>query len=107
MQIKIDAENVSLLAVPEILASDLSKDLNLAQWKAILLECASEPTAECPAKLMSIFASKACRSAVMFNDVLSKMECERIVRQLAVCKHPFMCAHGRPCITAIARIPTS
>jgi len=106
VQLKIEANSVWLLAVPEVLASDSSKDLNTAQWKTILLEAVSGSTVQCPAKLMSTFCSKACRSAIMFNDVLSRTECERIVRQLAECKHPFICAHGRPCIAAVAQIPS-
>lgn len=32
----------------------------------------------------------------MFNDVLNKQDCEKLVRRLALCAFPFQCAHGRP-----------
>lgn len=32
----------------------------------------------------------------MFNDVLSIEDCKALVRNLASCVFPFMCAHGRP-----------
>jgi len=39
--------------------------------------------------------SRACRSAVMFNDVLSVPDCKDLVARLGECAFPFMCAHGR------------
>lgn len=49
-----------------------------------------------PQGILDIVNSRACRSAVMFNDVLSKRDCEDLVEALANCKFPFLCAHGRP-----------
>ena len=40
--------------------------------------------------------SRACRSAIMFNDSLSLEECETLVDKLARTRFPFICAHGRP-----------
>ncbi|KAK4496123.1 hypothetical protein PRZ48_012102 [Zasmidium cellare] len=48
-----------------------------------------------PAKLLEMLHSRACRSAIMFNDVLSKEECELLLEKLAKCVFPFVCAHGR------------
>jgi DNA mismatch repair protein MLH3 len=53
-------------------------------------------TATCPKDLLNMANSRACRSAVMFNDTLSLVECEGLVERLADCAFPFMCAHGRP-----------
>ncbi|KAG2208722.1 hypothetical protein INT47_007821 [Mucor saturninus] len=50
----------------------------------------------CPKGIMEILKSRACRSAIMFNDVLSLQECKEIVGNLSHCKFPFQCAHGRP-----------
>ena len=41
----------------------------------------------------------------MFNDVLGREECEGIIRRLGGCERAFICAHGRPCVAAITRIP--
>jgi DNA mismatch repair protein MLH3 len=40
--------------------------------------------------------SRACRSALMFNDELSKEQCRTIISRLSECAFPFQCAHGRP-----------
>jgi DNA mismatch repair protein MLH3 len=50
----------------------------------------------CPAALVNLINSRACRSAVMFNDELNLAECIHLVGKLARCVFPFMCAHGRP-----------
>lgn len=49
-----------------------------------------------PQGLLDMVNSRACRSAIMFNDSLSKQDCENLVKELAKCKFPFLCAHGRP-----------
>lgn len=52
--------------------------------------------ASCPPALVELVNSRACRSAVMFNDQVSVEECRDLVRKLSGCVFPFMCAHGRP-----------
>jgi len=49
----------------------------------------------CPKVLLEMLNSRACRSAVMFNDVLSVPDCKDLVARLGECAFPFMCAHGR------------
>ncbi|KAL7276305.1 DNA mismatch repair protein [Rhizina undulata] len=49
-----------------------------------------------PRGLVEMVNSRACRSAVMFNDPLTIEECATLVRKLGQCKFPFQCAHGRP-----------
>lgn len=51
---------------------------------------------DCPEGLIDLVNSRACRSAIMFNDELSIEECRELVRKLCGCVFPFMCAHGRP-----------
>jgi DNA mismatch repair protein MLH3 len=48
--------------------------------------------------------SRACRSAIMFNDVLSLEQCEMLVRKLADCVFPFQCAHGRPSLVPLVEL---
>jgi len=50
----------------------------------------------CPRGIVEMIHSRACRSAVMFNDDLSQEECEEMLRKVAECAFPFQCAHGRP-----------
>lgn len=48
-----------------------------------------------PIKLLEMLHSRACRSAVMFNDVLDGAECRELMEKVARCAFPFVCAHGR------------
>lgn len=57
-----------------------------------------------PSSLMELIKSTACRSAIMFNDQLSKEVSERLVRRLATCKFPFGCAHGRPTLVPLCQV---
>ncbi|KAK1254231.1 hypothetical protein MKX08_008226 [Trichoderma sp. CBMAI-0020] len=55
----------------------------------------------CPRGILELLNSRACRSAIMFNDILSLGECEHLVRRLARCAFPFQCAHGRPSLVPL------
>lgn len=55
-----------------------------------------------PSIIQYILCSKACRTAVMFGDLLHLEQCEGIMRDLAACELPFQCAHGRPSSTVVA-----
>ncbi|KAI9482923.1 MAG: hypothetical protein EXX96DRAFT_556133 [Benjaminiella poitrasii] len=50
----------------------------------------------CPKGIVEILKSKACRSAIMFNDELSLEQCKVLIKKLSMCNFPFQCAHGRP-----------
>ncbi|TGO19713.1 hypothetical protein BPAE_0337g00040 [Botrytis paeoniae] len=54
-----------------------------------------ERIAHIPKSILQLLNSRACRTAIMFNDELGFDECRELVRRLANCKFPFMCAHGR------------
>lgn len=58
----------------------------------------------CPQGLLDMLNSRACRSAIMFNDELSLEQCELLVRRLAKCVFPFQCAHGRPSLVPLADV---
>lgn len=49
-----------------------------------------------PPGVQHLLALKACRSAIKFGTPLSMDECTELLRQLADCRTPFQCAHGRP-----------
>ena len=49
-----------------------------------------------PSKVRSMFASRACRLAVMIGDVLNKKDMYKLVRQLSNLEQPWNCPHGRP-----------
>jgi DNA mismatch repair protein MLH3 len=55
----------------------------------------------CPEGLLDMLNSRACRSAIMFNDILSKEQCRMLMVNLSMCALPFQCAHGRPSMTLV------
>ena len=60
----------------------------------------------CPPGILNMLNSRACRSAIMFNDELTLEECEVLIRRLAQCHFPFQCAHGRPTMIPLVDIGT-
>lgn len=50
---------------------------------------------DCPRGIIEILKSKSCRSAIMFNDVLTRQQCQKLVDLVSECVYPFQCAHGR------------
>lgn len=63
-----------------------------------------ERIATCPKGLLDMINSRACRSAIMFNDELDKNQCKEVVQTLATCVFPFVCAHGRPSMVPLIDI---
>ena len=58
----------------------------------------------CPRGLIDMLNSRACRSAIMFNDPLDLAQCEELVTTLAKCAFPFQCAHGRPSMVPLLEL---
>ncbi|KAK5171249.1 DNA mismatch repair protein [Saxophila tyrrhenica] len=58
----------------------------------------------CPKPLIDMLNSRACRSAIMFNDELSVAECEQLLADLSKCAFPFMCAHGRVSMVPLVKV---
>ena len=59
--------------------------------------CVNASTAKLPG-LHALFASKACRSAIMIGTALKMAEMSRLLVQLAILDQPWNCPHGRPTI---------
>ncbi|KAI6780861.1 DNA mismatch repair protein-like protein [Emericellopsis cladophorae] len=60
----------------------------------------------CPRGILEMLHSRACRSAIMFNDALTIDECRDLVRRVARCAYPFQCAHGRPSMAPLLDMGT-
>ncbi|KXJ86641.1 hypothetical protein Micbo1qcDRAFT_190455 [Microdochium bolleyi] len=58
----------------------------------------------CPQGILDMINSRACRSAIMFNDVLSHTECQDLLSRLSHCAFPFQCAHGRPSVAPLLSV---
>lgn len=67
----------------------------------------AERLSSCPQGLIDMINSRACRTAIMFNDELEVSECQTLVTQLARCIFPFQCAHGRPSLVPILEAQTT
>ncbi|KAG8164009.1 hypothetical protein KVR01_005927 [Diaporthe batatas] len=50
----------------------------------------------CPQGITELINSRSCRSAIMFNDALTRDQCADLLGRLVRCAFPFQCAHGRP-----------
>lgn len=61
----------------------------------------------CPQGILELLNSRACRSAIMFNDELTRAGCQELVARLAGCAFPFQCAHGRPSMVPLVELGSS
>ncbi|RKP00784.1 hypothetical protein CXG81DRAFT_12836 [Caulochytrium protostelioides] len=55
-------------------------------------------------RLLAIYASRACRKAIMIGTPLSQATMVRVVRQLAELRQPWSCPHGRPTVRHLLQI---
>ena len=55
-----------------------------------------------PPGVNRVLTLKACRTAVMFGDILDDATCRQLLQNLKQTQLPFMCAHGRPTIKVFA-----
>ncbi len=58
-------------------------------------------------KLASMFASRACRGAVMVGTALTAKEMQQLVGQLSTLNFPWCCAHGRPTMRHLMHLSSS
>jgi len=60
------------------------------------IDSVSEGTKLANTIVINKLITKSCKSAVKANDHLSMEEMKALIDQLAACKNPFSCPHGRP-----------
>ncbi len=58
-------------------------------------------------RMNGVFASKACRSAVMIGDSLQKSKMIEIMENMAKLEQPWNCPHGRPTMRLLSKILSS
>jgi DNA mismatch repair protein MLH3 len=85
----------------ELLRSEIHNDSNITNHS---ISSTSAPNTKhtwlqhissCPRGILPLLNSRACRSAVMFNDVLDREQCQGLVDKVKETAFPFICAHGR------------
>ncbi|XP_065581649.1 DNA mismatch repair protein Mlh3-like [Artemia franciscana] len=59
-----------------------------------------------PSTVVSALASMACHGSVRFGRKMSRDSCLQLIRLLSAQKLPFQCAHGRPSLVPLIKIPT-
>ncbi|KAG9244092.1 DNA mismatch repair protein [Calycina marina] len=87
----------NLLSIP--LQSNHNHQPNMEDWLKRI--------ASCPQGIIDMLNSRACRSAIMFNDILTKKQCQTLIGRLASCVFSFQCAHGRPSLVPIVELGAS
>ncbi|KAJ7682423.1 hypothetical protein DFH06DRAFT_1161036 [Mycena polygramma] len=114
---------VFVQCIPEVIADKLLSDDELRDFiKAFLAKVEDDPPPNepeaagnetddefswlralrwCPQQLLDLVNSKACRGAIMFNDSLTHVQCEKLIEQLCETAFPFQCAHGRPSLVPL------
>mmetsp|Transcript_32741 Transcript_32741/g.101375 ORF Transcript_32741/g.101375 Transcript_32741/m.101375 type:complete len:669 (-) Transcript_32741:584-2590(-) len=102
----LPGSRVRLHSVPSVKGINFgTKDI--AEFISVLTDagemCSDEDLPRCP-RLHAVFASKACRTAVMVGTPLSVPEMTRLLRELAHLDQPWNCPHGRPTIRHLARL---
>lgn len=58
-----------------------------------------------PPGVLRVLKSKACRSAIMFGDVLVHTQCCDLIAALQATQLCFCCAHGRPTTAPLVGLP--
>jgi DNA mismatch repair ATPase MutL len=89
---QLDVQNDPNLGILRSLPIILDETLTVDDFNEFLREiCKNYPSnlSVIPPAMKRIYASKACRSAVKFGDILSTDKCEQILRKLSKAKFPF------------------
>ncbi|CAK4651596.1 unnamed protein product [Aphanomyces euteiches] len=88
-------EKLKLISVPFSKQTQWGVD-DVRELVSLLLESPNTPATIRLPKTLAMFASRACRSAVMIGKALKRDEMQKIVLQLAELEQPWNCPHGRP-----------
>jgi hypothetical protein len=59
-----------------------------------------------PPAVLRVLRSKACRTAIMFGDMLDREQCYALLGQLRGTQLWTQCAHGRPTVAPLVHLPT-
>ncbi|MBE3582987.1 MAG: DNA mismatch repair endonuclease MutL [Limnochordaceae bacterium] len=54
-------------------------------------------------RLYRTWATLSCKAAIKAGEYLTPAQMEQVVRQLALCRNPYTCPHGRPIVLRIGR----
>ena len=81
---------------------ELSRSCNLQVYLHQLGD--THGSALLPPAVIRILNAKACRSAIMFGDLLLPTECAQLITALKATQLCFSCAHGRPTMAPLVHL---
>ena len=84
-----------LLLMKDVYLADLAS-ADIHELTSILAESPQVSNTVRPSKAMAMFASRACRSAIMIGRPLTRSRMQTVLRGLADLDQPWNCPHGRP-----------
>ena len=70
--------------------------------RVVSSSCSSSFSTNVPPTITRLLQSKACRGAIMFGDEITTCQARGMISQLAKCRLPFQCAHGRPSVQVLS-----
>ena len=76
--------------------------------QTLLLELSSitmskTPLPTFPRTVLDHLATQACHGAIMFGQALPLVRCSQLLHDLAQCRAPFQCAHGRTSVAVLCK----
>jgi len=92
--------DVLLVGVPNVCGKIATAD-DFIQFVSVLGRCTSDAALVRPPFVKRVLASRACRYAIMFGDILPQERCIDLIKSLSQCDMSFICAHGRPSIAPL------
>ena len=93
---KMPGHRVSLIALPRS-ESQIFDESDVEELLWLLSEDTSVNIENLrPSKVHRMFASRACRSAIMIGTALGSADMQKILDHMASMDHPWSCPHGRP-----------
>ncbi|ETW02611.1 hypothetical protein H310_06080 [Aphanomyces invadans] len=101
-----DVDRWVLVSVPVVDHREAACD-DFFEYICLLATLSAQPPTIRPPVVTRFMNSRACRSAIMFGDPLTREQCQKLIRQLSECRLPFQCAHGRPSIAPLVQLPPS
>ena len=98
-RLRVEGAEASLAAAPVV----FGKPLTVGDLQEFAHELhRTHGSLAAPPAVQRLLNSKACRSSIMFGQVLAPDRCQRLLDELARCRLRLVCAHGRPTAAAVA-----
>jgi len=98
---RLNEKQFMMTAVPNVFGHKLTAN-DLIEMIEFAKECPSLLSLSIPPPIRRTIITRACRGAIMFGDELNHSQCVKLIKDLAKCKFPFQCAHGRPSVCPVA-----